>query len=188
MAIDCTTPPPANFPADFGPAVVARAGWNTGGIKGYTEVDLEGGPLRVAVAANYKVDLADLTRGAEASVADNLSHGVGADAMIKAHGFDLELGTYLMKVKTADARLGAMVQLGSVLADRHAHVGARFAVAQTADLREQLEGRAAFTWFWQGHAAKLATDVGAVWLNGRDATMTRDRPDLQLRTMAQLTF
>ncbi len=189
MEIDCATTTPSTIPADFGPAIVARAGWNTGGIKGYSEVDLEGGPLRLAVGANYKLDLADLSAGGQDSVAHNLSHGLGADAMLKVEGFDLELGAYLMKLKAADARVGAMGQLGHTLAGRHAHLGARFAVAPSAGTREQLEARAAFTWFWQGHAAKLATDIGALWLTGTDpTTMTRDRVDLQLRTMAQLTF
>jgi hypothetical protein len=189
MALDCATPAPDNFPADFGPAVVARVGWNTGGIKGYSEVDLEGGPLRLAVGANYKVDLADLSAGDEASVADNLSHAVGADAMIKAHGFVAELGVYAVKARTADARLGAMAQLGQVLGDRRAHLGLRVAVAQTAAQREQLEARAALSWFCQGHAAKLVSDAGGLWTNGRDATtMARDKVDLQARVMAQLTF
>ena len=39
------------------------------------------------------LDLADLSAGAQDSVAKNLSHGVGADAMLKVEGFDLELGT-----------------------------------------------------------------------------------------------
>jgi hypothetical protein len=46
----CTSGTPTNVPADFGPAIVAHVGWNHGGIKGYSEGDLEGGPLRYAWA------------------------------------------------------------------------------------------------------------------------------------------
>ena len=110
MSIDCTTPAPSNIPADFGPALVARAGWNTGGIKGYSEGDLEGGPLRLAVGAGYKIDLADLDA--------DLSHGVQLDALVKVSGFDLQAGAYLMKLQTADARLGGFLQSGYFLSPR----------------------------------------------------------------------
>jgi hypothetical protein len=187
--IGCTTPAPSNFPTDFGPAVVARIGWNAGGIKGYSEADLEGGPLRVAVGAAYKVDLADLSAGDEASRADNLSHGVEVDALVKVEGFDLELGAYLMKLKSADARFAAFVQAGYFLAPKRAQLAGRFAFVPTTGDRKQLEVRAAFNWYWHGHSWKLATDVGLLQQTGEDATtMAGDDPDLQLRTMAQLTF
>ena len=44
------------------------------------------------------------------SVSDNLSHGIEADAMLKSNGFGLELGVYMMKLKTADAQYGVLVQ------------------------------------------------------------------------------
>lgn len=185
----CTNPTPSNFPTDFGPAVVARVGWNTGGIKGYSEGDLEGGPLRTAIGLSYKVDLANLAKGAQSSVADNLSHGVEADAMIKVEGLDVELGAYVMKLKAADAQLGVLVQGGYFVTPKRAQVAARFAFVPAPGARKQLEMRAAFNWYWEGHAYKWATDVGAVQLTGTDpTTMTSDKPDLQLRTMLQLTF
>jgi hypothetical protein len=189
MEIDCATPAPSNFPTDFSPAVVVRAGWNTGGIKGYSEGDLEGGPLRVAVGLAYKIDLADLGEGAEDSTADNLSHGLEADALVKTSGFDLQLGAYLMKIKSGDARLAAFVQAGYFVTPKRAQVAGRFAIVQAADDREQLEARAAFNWYFQGHAWKLANDVGVLQTTGEDpTTMTTDDPDLQVRSMAQLTF
>jgi hypothetical protein len=176
MAIDCTTPPPTNVPADFGPAVVGRVGWNMGGIKGYSEGDLEGGPLRLAIGASYKIDLADLSAG------DNLSHGVEVDAMLKAYGFGLEAGAYAMKIQTADMRLGALLQAGYFVVPKRAQVAARIAVAPATGNRNQVEMRAAFNWFWQGHAWKWSTDAGVLHETGTD------RPDLQVRSMAQLTF
>jgi hypothetical protein len=42
---------------------------------------------------------------------------------------------------------------------------------------------------WQGHPWKWATDVGVLKLQGEDpVTMATDAPDLQLRSMLQLTF
>ena len=40
-----------NVPSKFRPAVIGRVGINRGGIKGYQEADLEGGPLRFGVVA-----------------------------------------------------------------------------------------------------------------------------------------
>ena len=48
--ITCTTPTPSNFPADFGPTLVLRAGWNAGKVKGYSEGDLDGGARATASA------------------------------------------------------------------------------------------------------------------------------------------
>jgi hypothetical protein len=172
MEIDCATPPPSNFPADFGPALVGRVGWNHGGIKGYSEGDLEGGPLRFAVGASYKIDLADFSQ-------ENLSHGIQADAMIKASGLGVELGVYGMKLTSAPLRVGAFAQAGYFVMPRRAQVAARFAIAPTTGDREQLEARAAFNWYWQGHAWKWSTDAGV---------LEEDDIDLQVRSMAQLTF
>jgi hypothetical protein len=183
MELECVTPPPSTFPGDFGPAVVARVGWNHGGIKGYSEGDLEGGPLRLAIGAGYKVDLADLAG------ADELSHGVQADAMLKVAGFDLQLGLYLMKLAGADARAGALVQAGYFVIPARAQVAARFAVAPTTGTREQLEARAAFDWYWQGHAWKLVSDAGVLQETGDDPmTGLGADPVLQVRVMAQLTL
>jgi hypothetical protein len=187
--IDCTTPAPSNFPADFGPALVGRVGWNSGGIKGYSEGDLEGGPLRFAVGLGYKLDLADFSRGAEDSVAANLSHGIEADAMLKVSGFAVELGAYAMKLKSADLRLGALLQAGYFVMPKRAQIAARFAIAPTTGTRNQIEVRGAFNWYWQGHAWKISTDAGVLQQTGEDpTTMDTDEPDLQLRSMAQLTF
>ncbi len=176
--------PPTTFPVDFAPAIVARAGWNTGGIKGYSEIDLEGGPLRLGVGVSYKIDLADVDPGAQ-------SHGVGVDAMLKVEGFDLELGAFLMKLDEEDGRIGAMIQGGYLVVPDRAHLAARFAAVQDAADRDrlQLEARLAFSWLWEGHRWKIASDVGLLQLTGADAmTMATAGPDLQARSMAQLTF
>jgi hypothetical protein len=186
--ITCTTPAPANFPADWGPTLIARVGWNSPGIKGYSEGDLEGGPLRYAVGASYKIDLADFDQGKESSEVRNMSHGLEADAMIKISGFSLELGAFMMKLKSADAGFGAMVQSGLFVVPGHGEVAARFGFVPTTGDLKQLELRGAFNWYWEGHRWKWATDVGLVKQTGSDAAMVADDPDYQLRSMAQLTF
>lgn len=191
-------PPPTNFPADFAPAVVVRAGWNHGDIKGYAEGDLEGGPLRYAVAAAYKIDLGNFAKQAEDSVADNLSHGVEVDAMLKVAGTSVELGAYLMRLpaskasnKSGEAGLGAFGQIGYMVVPKTFQLAGRFAIAPDArtDDRNQIEARIALNWFWQGHAWKWATDAGVLKTTGEDpTTMTSDKPDFVLRSMLQLTL
>ncbi len=178
MTIDCTTSNATNVPADFGPAVVARVGWNHGGIKAYSEGDLERGPLRFAVGAAYKVDLAD---GGERS------HGGQLDAIVKVEGLDVEVGGFAMKLASANkTRFGAMIQGGYFVTPK-LQLAARFAVAPTTPARDQLEVRAAINWYWQGHAFKWANDVGVLQQTGEDpTTMASDEPELQLRSMLQL--
>ena len=184
--ITCTTPPPTTVPSDLGPAIVARLGWNVGKVNGYTEADIEGGPFRLALGVSYKIDLANFAAGKEDSKVDNLSHGLEADAMLKVHGFGLELGAYAMKLKSADPQYGAMVQPGIFVVPGHVQIAGRLAVAPIG-ARKQLEGRAAFNYYWEGHAWKWATDVGLVKLTGEDpTTRLTSKPELQLRTMWQL--
>jgi hypothetical protein len=197
-SIDCTTPPPNNFPDDFAPAVVVRAGWNHGGIKGYSEGDLEGGPLRFAIGGAYKIDLGNFAKQAEESVAKNLSHGVQLDAMIKAHGLSVELGAYLMKLpaskasnRSADAQLGAFAQVGYFVMPRELQVAGRFAIAPDAKTvdRNQIEARGAVNLYWEGHAWKWASDFGVLRTTGTDpTTMMTDNLDFVFRTMLQLTI
>ena len=172
VVIDCTTPPPTTVPADFSPALVARAGWNLGGIKGYSEADLEGGPLRLAVGVSYKIDLAEAADGAQ-------SHGLEADALLKVHGFDLQVGAYLMKLAGADAEIAGFVQAGQFLLPRRAQVAARYAFVPVDGDRTVHEARGAFNWYREGHRWKWATDLGVLRAEGTE---------LQVRSMAQLTF
>ena len=181
--IECTNSNATNFPTDFSPAAVARFGYNSGKVKGYTEGDLDGGPLRWGVGVNYKVDLADLGEGMESSVADNLSHGVSVDGVVKIQGFDVFVAGYLMKLKSADALFGGLVQAGYFVIPKKALVGGRFAFHQLAgsDVKE-LEARGCFNWHFEGHSLKLANDFGFLKETGGGD------PEIQVRLMAQLTF
>jgi phosphate-selective porin OprO/OprP len=183
--LTCTLPAFSTVPADMSPAAVARVGWNHGGIKGYSEGDLEGGPLRFAVGLGYKIDFAQLKAGSEESVSDNLSHGVQADAIVKVEGFDLLAGVYMMKLKSADAELGYLAQAGYFLSPKKIQVAGRFALVSEPDDVSLIEARAGFNYYVQGHAWKIVTDAGFLQRTGGDSD---DDPDLQLRTMAQLTL
>lgn len=190
--IDCRGTRVSNFPSDFGPTAVARIGFNSAKAKGYAESDIEGGPLRYAVGAAYKVDLANFARGSEASWAENSSHGVELDANVKTAGFSLTGGFVLMKIKSGDPEYGFYVQPGFMVIPKKAEVAARFALITVPAVnammeeihRNQIEARAAFNYYWHGHTWKVASDVGFVKLTGDEPS--EDGGDLQVRVMMQL--
>ena len=185
-AIECVTPQATNVPDDFSPAVVLRAGYNSGEVRGYSEADLDGGPQRWAVGAAYKIDLANFTDGTEMSYADNLSHAAEVDTIIKAHGFSLMIELDAVKKKSATTELGVFVQPGYMIVPQHFEVAARFAAVGVDGDRNKLEARAAVNYYWHGHSYKLTTDAGFLVVTGRDATtLAKDKPDLQVRTMLQ---
>lgn len=73
----------SNVPAHFHPLVAARVGVNTGGMKGYHEGDLEGGPFRFAAGIAGLVDI-DSDRDGNGEMKGT------ADVMMKLHGFSAQ--------------------------------------------------------------------------------------------------
>ena len=203
-AITCVNAVPTNVPKDFSPALVARIGWNSGDVKGYTEGDLEGGPLRYGIGLSYKVDFANLERrdldgdNRKEPYGQNLSYAVEADAMIKVAGFGLELGAYAIrqssrldpKITTIQLEYGVLVQPGYFVIPKHGQIAARFAYSpDRPGGREQVEARGGFTWYWHGHDWKIATDVGVLKFTEIDPkTMKADKPDVQIRSTLQLAM
>ncbi|HEU0031107.1 MAG TPA: hypothetical protein VFQ53_10780 [Kofleriaceae bacterium] len=179
--ITCKTGSPTTVPLDFDPALVARVGWNSGDVKGYSEGDLEGGPLRWGVGLAYKIDFANFGNS------DNISHGVEADLMVKVNRLGFEGGVYGMKIAPGDFELGAFVQPGYFVVPKKVQVAGRFAFVPVGD-RTSLEIRAAFNWLWEGHAWKWMTDVGMLQLTGENAMGVKDDPDFQIRSMWQLAL
>jgi phosphate-selective porin OprO and OprP len=191
-AISCANSRPSTAPLDWGPTVIARVGFNSPKMKGYSESDLEGGPLRYAVGAAYKVDLANLNKGSQPSWAENSSHGVEVDGMVKAMGYSLHAGFVLMKIKSGDPEFGFLLQPGMFVVPKKAEIAARFALITVPAVnammeaihRNQIEARAAFNYYWHGHTWKLANDVGFLKLTGDEPSS--DGGDFQLRMMLQL--
>lgn len=169
----CTTTAknPSNVPADIGPMVVARLGWNHGGIKGYSESDLEGGPLRFAVGASYRGDLAE----GEGSA---MVHAVEGDFLVKVHGASLTGGVYARMQEDVDTDLGFHLQGGWFVSPRRAELVARY--GQVPDERELLGG---FNWFLHGHALKWQTVAGVI-----DPTADGAGAEVVVQTQAQLVF
>jgi hypothetical protein len=162
-------------PEDFGPVLVARVGYNHNKIKGYSEADLEGGPLRFAVAANAHSAL-NATTDEEATVV------AGLDALVKVQGFALLVEGH----RDVDAEATAlMAQAGYVIAEHYEPV-ARFAVVmpkEDADRRQELS--LGFSVYFFGHNAKWQTDFALLDKDdGEGSTLT----DRQLRSQVQLSF
>jgi len=76
-----------NVPKALHPAVVARVGYNANGIKGYSEADLEGGPLRFGVGASALANF-DTDGGDDSNIRGEL------DFAVKAEGFSATGGIY----------------------------------------------------------------------------------------------
>jgi hypothetical protein len=186
-SVTCVNGRATNVPTDFGPTFVARAGWNSAHAKGYSEADIEGGPLRYSIAAAYKIDLANFAKHGEPSLADNLSHGLELDWNIKNNGFSFSGGVVMMKLKSADPQYGLVVQPGLMVVPKHAEIAARFALTTDDDDRDRLEALGAFNYYVHGHRMKIATDFGILMLTGEDPmTMATDKPDIRVRVMGQL--
>jgi hypothetical protein len=191
--VDCAVVGPTTLTPDFGPTLVARLGFNSPDMKGYSEADLEGGPLRWAVGASSKIDLANFAEGDQDSWVDNTSHGIELDTMLKAMGYSLEAGVVMMKIKDADPQFGVYAQPGMMLIPKKLQVAGRFALTTVEEAtaagtfdREELEGRVALNYYFHGHAWKFANDFGFVVLTGDEPA--EDKPDFQLRMMLQMAI
>jgi len=173
----CDPTPPTNVPADFGPIAVARVGWNHGGIKGYSEGDLEGGPLRVAVGASYKVNFNDLQEGKR-------EDGVEIDTMAKLHGLGVSGAFFILKKGSADRLYGFYVQPGYFVVPKRLELAARFAQIddEEADGEHVHEVLGAIDWYFDGHSFKWMTDGGVIHhTEGKTS-------DVQVRTQLQMVF
>ena len=179
----CTTGVPTNVPRDFGPALVAHVGFNHGKIKGYSEGDLEGGPLRFAVAASYRLNPRDLDRDDDDNL--QLEHAVSLDAMIKVEGLGLTGALVLIKDPDDpedDLETGFYGQAGYMLLPKKLLGAVRFAqIPDGAEKRMEILG--GVNWFWKGHKAKWMIDGGVIRTTGDEATN-----DLQIRTQLQFVL
>jgi phosphate-selective porin OprO/OprP len=181
-ASTCTPSTPTNVPADFDPELVARVGFNTGGIKGYSEGDLEGGPFRLGVAASYRLNFNQFKKDADDALV--LEHGIELDGLVKVENFDAQAGLYFVKVGDADLDLGFLVQAGYFVVPETAEFAARFSLIPDEAVEDEslMETRLAFDWYFSGHNFKWASDVGFL------SSSAAETNDFQIRSQLQLVF
>lgn len=163
-----------NVPREFHPIVVARVGHNSGNLRGYSEADLEGGPLRWGVGLSIQAE-GDLDR-------DNKSNQkVQLDYILKINGLSTTGGLYAQTAQDGNSvydqgksLVGFHVQAGYMVA-KHWQLAARYAaVGDTAiggtQPADQQELALTANFYKHAHDAKF---VGAVRLfkNG-DAKFT----------------
>ncbi len=152
-----------NVPSKFKPAVIGRVGINRNGLKGYSEADLEGGPLRFGVAASVWLE-GDLDDD------DKSNHKLEVDYIVKADGLSTTGGLYAMTDQDGDSvtdaettLVGFHVQAG-YMADKHWQPSARFAWIndprqKMKTARDQQEVTIGVNYYGAGHDAKFAGSI-----------------------------
>jgi hypothetical protein len=176
----CTISTPTNVPSDWGPALVAHVGWNGGGIKGYSEGDLEGGPLRYGVSVDYRMNPRDLDKNADGDL--QIQHAVSLDTIIKREGVCASGALVLIKDGQADPELGFYGQLSYLVKGPGVLVAGRFAqVPDDDEHRREIAG--AVNLLWRGHNLKWMIDGGILQTTGDGGGN-----DLRIRTQLQASL
>ncbi len=174
----------SNVPHLWQPMLVARVGFNYGGIKGYSEADLEGGSPRFGVAGSlatrFDADQSD----------DSLLNGE-VDFILKAYGFSVSGAVYHESEQDgsgfwdrANGDGGAHFQIGYVIADRYQPT-LRYAIVDPRhqganDIQE--EYALGLNVYMEKHHLKWQNDL-ALLRQAED-----DTQDVQVRSQLQLAF
>ncbi len=176
----------SNVPNRFRPMLVARVGYNYGGIRGYSEADLEGGPLRFGIGVSGKT--------AFNQDEENNSFVSGqADYALKVHGFSTTGAVYFGTEQDEDsdsysnqsyAGLGLHVQAGYLFLERYAFSLRYALVAPKGSENNSQEIMGGFSVYFRRHSLKWQTDGGVLIHQDPDG----DRTDALVRTQLQLAF
>ena len=174
----------SNLPLAFRPVLAARVGANRGAIKGYSEGDLDGGPLRYGAGAAVVLE-GDVDRDGQAA------HRFTIDAVAKLGGWSVSGAAFLATTGSgfADAweatLAGGHVQLGHVI-DHRVGLAARYATVLalgTSDALTQREAAVGLSYYLRGAATKLQVDL-ATRTVGEAAAVDH----LRLQLQAQVSF
>lgn len=164
----------SNVPGKFKPAFIGRVGINEGGIKGYSEADLEGGPLRWGAAASVWIE-------ADRDADDKSNDKVELDFIVKNNGFSSTGGFYGQSsqqgIKTFSdqglSHVGFHMQVG-YMANKNWQAVARYALV---DVRPDFESTTSVdtqelgvgaNYFAFGHDAKFQGAVRIVKPDGAE--------------------
>jgi hypothetical protein len=164
MVTTTTTALPTNVPKEFKPAIVGRVGINRNGLKGYSEADLEGGPLRFGVAASVWLE-------GDYDENDKSNQKLEVDGVVKTEGLSVSGAFYAMTdqdgegvLDAANSLVGFHLQAGYMVVPKHWQVVGRYALvndvlADTTSARDQQEITVGGNYYGFGHDAKIAAAV-----------------------------
>jgi hypothetical protein len=174
----------SNVPGLFQPTLVARVGYNSGGIKGYSEVDFAGGPLRFGVAASVLAQL-------DSPDDDNALSRAGVDFIVKNDGLSASGAFYVATAQDGSApsdqsyaAMGFHAQAGYLLQKKY-QPAVRFAMVNPdGDDNNTMEVTGGVSVYSHDHGFKWQTDAGArIGQTPGDSTN-----DILVRTQLQLSF
>lgn len=165
------------------PSLVARVGYNYGGIKGYSEGDLGGSGFRFAIAASTQLNF-DGAKGEDSGTASEI------DYAMKIGGFSSTGAFYLATEQDGDAfadqttsAMGVHGQLGFLVADMIQPVLRYAWVDPTGDDNAQHEIGGGIAAYVHKHNVKFQADVSGLRdeaVGGWDASNVRIRSQIQL--------
>jgi phosphate-selective porin OprO/OprP len=173
----------SNVPETFRPQLVLRVGYNHGKLAGYSEGDLEGGPLRFGVAGSVKLTF-DADNAHQGNIAGDL------DFVLKVHGFALDGAFFVMSAQDGTAftdqslaSTGVHAQASYLIAG-HVMPLLRYARVMPDGGLDRDELAVGVTGFLYGHNVKLTVEaarLGTETASGTDS-------DWRLRTQVQVGF
>jgi phosphate-selective porin OprO/OprP len=172
-----------NVPDRFNPTIVARFGYNSEGMKGYSEADLEGGSLRYSIGLSTMADL----------ILDDLGTSKmnnDLDFAVKANGFSTTGGFYLAN-GNADgigeiSAMGAHLMAGYVLNGKYQPVLRYTWYAPEDEGNDMNILTAGLSVYFLNHNLKWQTDVASIFEENADAYL--GDMNLRIRSQLQLSF
>lgn len=173
-----------NIPDKFNPMLVLRLGANKGKLKGYSEADLEGGPLRLGVGMSGILDF-DVDDDKDGNIRAQL------DYILKAHGFSSTGGIYVASKQDGASfseqtygALGFHAQTGYAIKGM-VQPGFRYAYYNPEGGKNyQHEILGGLSLFVFKHNVKWQTEAGAMIYQDGDDSLS----DAIIRTQLQLAF
>jgi len=173
---DITSGKFTNVPDQLNPTVVARVGYNHGGIKGYSEADLEGGGFRFSVGASVRAALNVLDDSRDMELAAQ------GDFIMKMSGLSLSGAFYY---DDAQMYMGFHTQLGYVLNKKYQPVVRYARLNPDGDENDSQEIAGGVSVYFYGHKLKWQTDVGA---RMQDVPGADGETEYLVRSQLQLSF
>lgn len=196
LVVDGTVSQSASFnnvPKRMRPTLVARLGYNTPELKGYSESDLEGGGPRFGVAGSVMREF-----DFDENDASNLRAEV--DTMLKVEGFSTTGGLYLgwledLAIHDDNAlhydSVGWHVQLGYVIKKTLEPVVRFDGIMRDGPHNNAMGLLAGANLFFSGHKLKVGAELGPQfeqWVDPDDETEHRTLTHFVARSQAQLAF